>query len=246
MSKVDDVDQLVQHDELDNASRLQASSSTYHESESNRTGLEYVNPTVDLRSTGPRNETEIHDQTELSEEANRQHVNGKSALTNGIANGNTETPLPGSHPVYYNNSNGGAAIVQEPVLVTRSDGTRVIQTNQIAQQQRWRDVERPLRLRHIKRLQILSVVAIVLFFPLGIPALYFALKTRKEFEDGIIRCDLDLARKLAKRTERLIIFSFLSAMLVAVIVIALVERTVMSGNEDYWRNRSPNHVLTNG
>ncbi|KAK3588935.1 hypothetical protein CHS0354_023695 [Potamilus streckersoni] len=245
MSETDDVDQLVDNDELDNASGLQTCSSTNREDESNRTDLEYVNPTINIRSNDTTNATKIHNQTELIDEPNSHPVEGIPALTNVVTNGNAETPPPESHPVYYSNNNGGAAIVQRPVVVTRSDGTRVIQTNQIAPQ-RLRNVERPLRHHHIKLLKIFSFVAIVLFFPLGVPALYLALQTKKEFEAGIMRCDLDLANKLAKRTERLIIFSFLSAMLVAVIVFALVERTVMSGDEDYWRNRSPNSVLTNG
>ena len=71
---------------------------------------------------------------------------------------------------------------------------------------------------------MLSVVSAVLFFPTGIPAVYFAWRTRKEFDEGILRGNIDRAQKFARRTERLIILSAILVVLTAVLAFAMVER----------------------
>jgi hypothetical protein len=83
----------------------------------------------------------------------------------------------------------------------------------------------------IKVLKILSIVALVLFFPLGIPAVLFAFRLQKTLNEGIMQGNIDKAISLAKRVERLIIFAILFALLTGILVFALVERTQMSEDE---------------
>ena len=51
--------------------------------------------------------------------------------------------------------------------------------------QRWRDRQKPVKERNLKLYKIISVIAIIAFFPLGIPAFYHSMKLQEEFYDGI-------------------------------------------------------------
>ena len=73
-------------------------------------------------------------------------------------------------------------------------------------------------------MKILSIVAIIFFFPTGVPAAYFAWRTKTEFDEGILRGNIDRALKFAKRTERLLILTVISVVLVVVLTLAIIER----------------------
>ncbi|KAK3104082.1 hypothetical protein FSP39_024288 [Pinctada imbricata] len=161
-----------------------------------------------------------------------------------------DTSTPTSYPVMYNTGTGNSKVVREEVIIKQPNGENVINTRQTSCQnapERWRDIERrrPLRLKHIRFLKVFSIVSVILFFPLGIPAVYFAFQLQREFDEGIMRGDIDKAQSLRKRVERLIIFAFLFALLVAVLVFALVERSLMT-NDDPAANAMRNRVLPTG
>ena len=75
-------------------------------------------------------------------------------------------------------------------------------------------------------------MAAVLFFPSGIPAAYYAWRTKREFDEGILRGNIDRAQKFARRTERLLILSAILVVLTAVLVFALVEREAYGYSAD--------------
>lgn len=120
------------------------------------------------------------------------------------SNGNTHQRTANSSslamtslPVLYTTETGGSKVVKEQVVIGGSNGN-VIQTQQTCCQnvpERWRDIERqkPLTQKRIKVLQILSIVAIIFFFPLGIPAVVFAFRLQKTLNEGIMQGNIDKA-----------------------------------------------------
>ena len=140
-----------------------------------------------------------------------------------------------SLPVLYTTETGGSKVVKEQVVIGGSKGN-VIQTRETCCQnvpERWRDIERqkPLTQKRILVLKILSIVSLVLFFPLGIPAVIFAFRLQRTLNEGIMQGNIDKALRLAKRVERLVIFAGLFTLLTGVLVFALVERAHMSDKE---------------
>lgn len=239
MSKAegDDVAELVDNDEL--AQDIQPHVRQSREVDDNVARPEQVNPAFE----------EKEERNDSGNASGRNIVSGISNEQNGNAqnvydgNAGTITTLP----VYYNSQTGDANVVHEPVVIRQPNGVRVIRTRECCHvPNNYRRRERPLKLNHIKFLKVLSIIAVVIFFPLGIPAMYYAFKSEKEFHAGIMRGDLDLARKWARRSERLLIFSVMGALLVAVAVFAIVERKLMANDEEYWKNRSNNLVLPSG
>ncbi|XP_061195370.1 uncharacterized protein LOC133203615 [Saccostrea echinata] len=158
-----------------------------------------------------------------------------SLQSNGHATSNTSSLTMTSLPVLYTTETGGSKVVEEQVIIGGSNG-KTIQTQQTCCQnvpERWRDIERqkPLTQTRIKVLKILSIVALFLFFPLGIPAVIFAFRLQSTLNEGIMQGNIDKAISLAKRVERLIIFAGLFALLTGILVFALVERAHMSDEE---------------
>lgn len=155
---------------------------------------------------------------------------------NSNQNGNAQ---PHGTPVHFKSSSESTAKSK-----ARNKDHVVIRTANIQETERWRDLERqrPLRQRHIMLLKIFGVIACFFFFPTGIPAVYYAFKTEKEFDEGIMRGNIDEAQRCARKSERLIIFSGLLAILTAVIVFAVVERSLMD-EQAYWDSHSSSRVL---
>ncbi|OWF55810.1 uncharacterized protein LOC110455455 [Mizuhopecten yessoensis] len=159
-------------------------------------------------------------------------------------NGNAQSE---NTPVHFNRSS--ESTIKSKSSEPRVNGGhgkdhRVIQTASLQEAQRWRDLERqrPLRQRHILLLKVFGIIACVFFFPTGIPAVYYAFKTEKEFDEGIMRGNIDEAQRCARKSERFIIFSGLLAILTAVIVFAVVERSLMD-EQAYWDSHSSSRVL---
>ncbi|XP_060065676.1 uncharacterized protein LOC132546006 [Ylistrum balloti] len=182
---------------------------------------------------------------------NQGQAVGPSAEPNGSANSEPSVTILTSS----SNQNGNAQSENTPVhykssseSTTKSNGTnkdrRVIQTAHIQETERWRDFERqrPLRQRHIMLLKVFGIIACLFFFPTGIPAVYYAFKTEKEFDEGIMRGNIDEAQRCARKSERFIIFSGLLAILTAVIIFAVVERSLMD-EQAYWESHSSSRVL---
>ena len=126
-------------------------------------------------------------------------------------------------PVYYCLHNG--KIVKAPVVTTREHGGNEIQTLPLAQEIYTNTA--PLRKRKIRLLQVLSVVAVAVFFPLGIPAIYFSSRIQQEFDQGLMQGNIDKAIRRAKHSETLIFLSFVAAVLVVIVVCIVVENERM-------------------
>ncbi|VDI77305.1 Hypothetical predicted protein [Mytilus galloprovincialis] len=146
-----------------------------------------------------------------------------------------------SYPVMFS-TGGHCSVVQEQVVIKQLDGSKVIQTEQCCDYtQSYKKKQKPLRKERILRLKILSIIAIIIYFPLGIPSAYFAFNIKKEFDAGIVRGNIDKAQKYAGRSEKLVIFAIIFAILTAVLVFALVDR--LSGNNDSY---VPTHRILPG
>lgn len=150
----------------------------------------------------------------------------------------------------YNARSGESNVIREPVVIRQPNGIHVIRTrtccDHVNDPTRIRTYERPLKLKRIKFLKAFSVIAVFVFFPLGLPAMYYAFKCEKEFHAGIMRGSIDTAQKMAKRSERLIIFSVMAALLVAVSVFAIVERNLMDDDDEYWQQRTHSGAFPTG
>lgn len=242
----EDVSQLVDNDQLDRDLQPHlAGSSGNNGNRGNSTALEYVNPVLD--------NTESDTTTVRVQDKTAEHsTDNKTAATETVADTTTSQngQISSSTPVVYSASNGQSSVVQEPVVIRQPNGIHVIRTrtccDHVHDMNRIRADERPLKQRRIKLLKAFSIVAIVVFFPLGIPALYFAFKCEKEFHAGIMRGNIDIAQKMAKRCERCIIFAVMGALLTAVAVFAIIERKLVGDDEDYWRQRSHSGVFPAG
>ncbi|XP_045165166.1 uncharacterized protein LOC123529046 [Mercenaria mercenaria] len=240
MSKEEDVSQLVLHDELARELQPHLNHVVSAEPEEGSVSLDNVTPTVE------------EGQENLGQNGINENRVAKDDTENGNKNGSAQTSdetgevAMSAPPVYYSTSTGETNIVNEPVVIRQANGIHVIRTRECCHTPNNYHREKPLKLKHIRILKAFSTLAVVIFFPLGIPAMYYAFKCEKEFHAGILRGNIDLARKLAKRSERLIIFSVLGALLVAVAVFAFVERKLMEDDEDYWKYRNHNRVLPSG
>lgn len=233
----DDVAQLVHNDELSRELQPHLNHVGEQLHADGAVSMEFVNPVM------------VEDDTKEQAETNSASDNTYNDNTNTSAqaeNGSSREVTLSSPPVYYSSQTGETNIVCEPVVIRQANGVHVIRTRECCHTPTNYNRERPLKLKHIKFLKGLSFVAVVIFFPLGIPAMYNAFKCEKEFHAGILRGDIDLARKLAKRSERLIIFSVMAALLVVVAVFALVERKLMENDEEYWKYRASNRILPSG
>lgn len=239
----DDLSQLVDNDQLNRD--LQPHLAVDTADSEGSTALEYVNPVVDDSDSAA-------DRTGNADSGNNEPVVGKdnsgSRDANDGSNSGQNGGLTSSTPVVYNAGSGESSVVREPVVIRQPNGIHVIRTRECCPRDinRIRVYERPLTQKKIRLLKAFSTVATVLFFPLGIPALYYAFKCEKEFDAGILRGNIDLAQKMAKRSERLIIFSVMATLLVVVAVFAIIERKLVGDDEDYWRQRSHSGAFPTG
>lgn len=165
------------------------------------------------------------------------HVTNNNTTDKPESNGISTTA---STPVYYS-STGGAHVASENVVVNQEDGSRVI-ISPISQTPR--QTEKEVKARDIKFLKIFSVVAIILFLPLGILALLLALKASNEFYKPAEERDKKRIKKFAKRCETCIIFSLVAGLMSLALTFAIVERYVWEHDDEYWNHRAHgfNHV----
>ncbi|XP_033745764.1 uncharacterized protein LOC117331268 [Pecten maximus] len=211
------------------------------------TPFDFNNP-ENNEKTLPFDKVDVEPEVKLNQ--GQGQVVTPSVQKNGSANEPSVTIMTTS-----SNQNGNAQSKSTPVhfkstseSTAKSNGSnngrRVIQTANIQETERWRDLERqrPLRQRHIMLLKIFGIIACFFFFPTGIPAVYYAFKTEKEFDEGIMRGNIDEAQRCARKSERFIIFSGLLAILTAVIVFAVVERSLID-EQAYWDSHSSSRVL---
>ncbi|XP_035828688.1 uncharacterized protein LOC101861771 [Aplysia californica] len=180
------------------------------------------------RTLGP-NVSRPRGSSQTQQTADPSASNGQSNPTHSTAAANTNNNEGSvnlsSIQVQYDSSQGKVNVMQSQVS-TRPDGTRYIDTQGIPQ--RWSELQRPLRQRRIKYLKIFSIISCIFFFPSGIPAIYYAFRTEREFNEGIMRGNIDRAQKFAKRSESLIILSLVMSVVVAALVVAIIERPYFS------------------
>jgi len=87
--------------------------------------------------------------------------------------------------------------------------------------QQWRDRQKPVKERNLKLYKIISVIAIIAFFPTGIPALWNSFKLQEEFYDGIQKGDLAKCNKRALLLNKLLILSFTLCMFTVILILAV-------------------------
>ncbi|XP_064604346.1 uncharacterized protein LOC135469713 [Liolophura sinensis] len=156
--------------------------------------------------------------------ASYQHQKPDRVMSSTQINNNNDQTASGSFPVSYSKQNGGVAIIND-TSTPQPDGTQVIQTSQYQSPSAGRyESDRPLTKRYQQILKILSVVAAIVFFPIGIPAVYYAFKTEKEFNAGILRGDISLLKNTASGQRKFIIFSYL-----LFVMVVILSFTVQSG-----------------
>lgn len=163
--------------------------------------------------------------------------NGVESVTDSQRNPGNEADasstvvLPSSFKIHYDSSRGNIDVLNGQVT-TRPDGSQYINTQGIPVQ--WEEqYDRPLRKKRMRLIKIFSIIACVFFFPTGIPAIYYAFRTEKEFDEGVLRGNIDRAQKFAKRSERLIVLSFVLAFMVAALILAIVERPHLEGPQHH-------------
>ena len=157
----------------------------------------------------------------------QQSTNDASNIPNSHTSGSGNREANSTNvQVQYNSAQGNVNVMQ-----TREDGSRYIDTHGIPQ--RWSELEhqRPLRKRRMQLLKVFSVISCFFFFPSGIAAAYYAFRTETEFNEGIIRGNIDRAQKFAKRSERFIILSFVMSIVMAALVLAVIERPYYTNYE---------------
>lgn len=225
--------------DFDNLDANDDPSRLYSKVQSNRTGSE-VNVTPD-KGQGQGNTSSVIKQNDRPVDNGTVTISATSTPAN--QNGNVA--------VQFSNQNDSATTTtaastgDSKINGTHNTDRRVIQTANLGNEPlRWRDMERqrPLRQRHIMLLKIFGIIACFFFLPTGIPAVYYAYKTEKEFEEGIIRGNIDEAQRCSRKSERFIIFSGLLAILTAVIVFAVVERSLID-DKNYWDSHSNSRIL---
>lgn len=142
--------------------------------------------------------------------------------------------------VTYNNNTRAVENMTEPRTITDDEERNLEMRVQesYTRQTRTQIPDVPFRKSKIKLLQVFSVVAAVLFFPLGIPAVYFANKIEGEFNKGILLGNVDKANTLIKRTEKLIIFSFIVAFLIVVTVFTVLEYNIQKDDDKYLQSKT--------
>ncbi|XP_052077816.1 uncharacterized protein LOC127715657 [Mytilus californianus] len=200
------------------------------------TSLEHINPGF---VSDDHDNIEYNNQTSSTLNNKGQRSTDDDSRVNSIEHGDGSDTT--SYPVMYS-TGGHSSVVQEQVVIKKLDGSKVIQTEQCCDYtQTYKKKQKPLRKERILRLKILSIIAIIVYFPLGIPAVYFAFNIKKEFDAGIVRGNIDKAQKYAGRAEKLVIFAIIFAFLTAVLVFALVDR--LSGNNDGY---VPSHRILPG
>ncbi|XP_063398510.1 uncharacterized protein LOC134683253 isoform X2 [Mytilus trossulus] len=223
------------HDDQDGGENIQPHLGSFQYKEPS--SLEQINPgfvSADHDNKEYNNQTSptLNNTGQLSTDNHNSRVNSTE---------NGDVSDTASYPVMYS-TGGHSSVVQEQVVIKKLDGSKVIQTEQCCDYaQSYKKKQKPLRKERILRLKILSIIAIIIYFPLGIPAAYFAFNIKKEFDAGIVRGNIDKAQKYAGRSEKLVIFAIIFAVLTAVLVFALVDR--LSGNNDGY---VPTHRILPG
>ena len=100
-------------------------------------------------------------------------------------------------------------------------------------------VTRRVSARDLRLLIIFSVVAIILFFPTGIFAMYFALQTKRLYNgEGVDTSVSDYAYtvlKACRRAERFIVLSFVAGLFGIVLVFAILENK-NAHKDGYWHH----------
>lgn len=167
----------------------------------------------------------------------RRYIDEHVDVVATVENAPKESSTPS---VTHNNNTRAVENMTEPRTITDDEERNLEMRVQesYTRQTRTQIPDVPFRKSKIKLLQVFSVVAAVLFFPLGIPAVYFANKIEGEFNKGILLGNVDKANTLIKRTEKLIIFSFIVAFLIVVTVFTVLEYNIQKDDDKYLQSKT--------
>ncbi|XP_074646495.1 uncharacterized protein LOC141902589 [Tubulanus polymorphus] len=143
--------------------------------------------------------------------------NGGCTNNNNVEpNGNNRQPT-----ICYQTPHGQTATTRENVVNAVADGYHVV----VTPERTWVGQGRILKEKDLKVYKILSVIAILFFFPSGLLALYYAHKTHKEFYAGLERGEVDTAKKMAKRCEKCLVLTVISCILLIALLVAIFGKT---------------------
>lgn len=149
------------------------------------------------------------------------HATQLLTLSSASSSNVADPPL---HPVSYSRY-GEDVVIEEMVVIRQADGSQVIETERF---QPVKQRGKHLRRSRIRCIQAFSIVALILFFPTGIPAVYYAFKIYKEFLSGILRGDIDRATTYAKLAERMTVLSIVLAIVTLMIVVPIFAKPTLS------------------
>ena len=162
-----------------------------------------------------------NDNTTMYDQSNG-HVPRSELRTEEGTPGHVDSQL--TVPVYTHKKSGPSIATNAVVIMNPIDGSCRI----VSPDSEDNSSLRPIKERDMRFLKIFSVVAILFFFPSGIPALVYALKASKGFYEGNATGDLSATRKYMKFSERLIICSIVSGLLVFVLLFAILEKNALA------------------
>jgi len=187
-----------------------------------------------------------------SEESQSDHISKGSRVVSEPGTGRNDTVMSNGVNGVNNNgyvqSNGVSDMRQVtsvpehhvPVVMYTSQGERVV----VAAGRQSIQSANPIKPSAISKYFFFSVVAIILFFPTGIPALVYAHRTKQEFlkqtSPGASAQTWKKARKYAKTCTNMIIFSFVLFLTSLAIGVAIFEHHYYKGDDEYWSNRHNN------
>ena len=122
-------------------------------------------------------------------------------------------------------SEGRASHHSSLCILNQSDGSSIVMTPPRENRQL---PDKPVSQKVVKYTRYFSIMAIFLFPPSGLAALYFALKADRIFRDGV---DMTSVKRYVKYAERLIILSIVCGILMYTLIFAGIGR-VAYGNQD--------------
>ena len=177
-------------------------------------------------ASSPEISTEVTESTQLREHTGDTDNEELSSLESILE--------PAPKAIYISKQDG--QIRKENAIKPSSDGSVLIVTPTA---EPW-EQDRHIRPRDLKLLFIFSVISIILFFPVGIPAMFYAKKTSRAFSHGLEIGDLENAKIYSKICERLITVSIVCGLLSLVLILSLVEKEALNGSSN--RTDTPRFV----
>ena len=164
---------------------------------------------------------------------------------------NTQSPQTATTPPTHDEVNSiSVKIVQDPVVEYHAPSSKVTARDTDVNDNNPRVVivtgdlpsvesvgrRHALKSKDIRLLIVFAVISVVVFFPTGIAAVYYARKTKLMFtEDRLNSAQNGLKEvvKMCRRAERFIVLSFVAAVFVIILVFVILEHQNSKGEGVY-------------